>query len=104
MSSAYCDHLVKEGISMTQKIKNILIIILLFLGITLLFLLTLLSRRVTRVPEDAIGNTAGNLLNGGLFCEDEDVFEFLCHGNAFFHKVIAVRIRKLSLPHSRILL
>lgn len=76
MSSAYCDHLVKEGISMTQKIKNILIIILLFLGITLIFLLTLLSRRVTRVPEDAIGNTAGNLLNGGLFCEDEGIVYF----------------------------
>lgn len=91
--------LMKEGNIMTQRSKSILTIFLIFLGLTFLFMLTLLSRRITPNPEDAIGNTAGNLLNGGLFCEDEGVVYF---ANAYDNNTLysmkpdETEIKKLS--------
>ena len=50
------------------------IIVLLFLGGFIL--LAFLSSYTFPNEEGALGNSPGNLLNGGLFCEDEDVIYF----------------------------
>ncbi len=59
-----------------KKIKNILLILIPVLILTILFLFSLLSKRVEKNPSGTIGNTAGNLNNGGLFCEDEEKVYF----------------------------
>ncbi len=61
---------------MSKKIKTF-IIILLILGIMITFMvLTLYSQRVIMNPEGTVGNTAGNINNGGLFCEYNDTIYF----------------------------
>lgn len=54
---------------MTSTRKNILIFSITGVIIILLFLLAFLSSRVTMNDEYVSGNTAGNLNNGGYFCE-----------------------------------
>lgn len=52
-----------------KKWKKIIIISLIILGIGSLFLLSSLSKRIPKNPENTVGNTAGNINNKGLFCE-----------------------------------
>ena len=54
---------------MTNARKNILIFVITIVIIVLIFLLTFLIGRVPMNDESATGNTAGNLNNGGYFCE-----------------------------------
>ncbi len=57
---------------MKDKIKVILIIsgiIIIFAG---LFLINYFTGKIPENPAGTIGNTAGNLYNGGYFCEDSD--------------------------------
>lgn len=52
-----------------KKLRTILIIFLLILAFSALFIISFLARRVVMNPAGTVGNTAGNLNNGGLFCE-----------------------------------
>lgn len=54
---------------MTSTRKNILIISITCVILILLILLATLSGRITLNDENTSGNTAGNLNNGGFFCE-----------------------------------
>lgn len=56
---------------MSAKQKNILIFTITFVIIFVLFLLALLSGRVPLNDESTVGNTPGNLNNGGYFCESD---------------------------------
>lgn len=61
---------------MRRKILSISIIILFICTIAALGTFVFLSRRTIPNDENAIGNTAGNLLNGGLFCEKDGKIYF----------------------------
>ena len=54
---------------MKEKTKNLLIVGSIFLVLIVVVILMGLRGSVKEIPEDTIGNTAGNLNNGGLFCE-----------------------------------
>ena len=54
-----------------KKIKLIFIIILLILVIGGLSVFAYIQNRVPENPAGTVGNTAGNLYNDGLFCENE---------------------------------
>lgn len=54
---------------MKDNKKNLLIIGGIFLIIIIIALLFSIGLSVKMIPDDTIGNTAGNLNNGGLFCE-----------------------------------
>lgn len=54
-----------------RKFKHFFIIFLCFAVLFLLTAFSLLSKRIPKNPPETVGNTAGNLNNGGLFCEDE---------------------------------
>lgn len=54
-----------------KKLKAVLIIILLISVIGGLSIFTYVQNRVPQNPTGTVGNTAGNLYNNGLFCEDE---------------------------------
>ena len=56
---------------MTTKLKNILILAILFAVILILAVLVVLSGRTPLNDESTVGNTAGNLNNNGYFCEHE---------------------------------
>lgn len=82
----------------TVKIILIILAVCLFAGVILLF--GFLSKRPPSHPSDTIGNSAGNLNNGGYFCEDEDgtVFfaNFYDHGFLYSMNADETNIRKLS--------
>ena len=54
---------------MTSRTKNILIIIISVVIISLLIAVVSLSGRIPLNDENTVGNTAGNLNNNGYFCE-----------------------------------
>ena len=54
---------------MKNNKKNLLIIGGIFLALIVVVILLSFKSSVKKLPEDTIGNTAGNLNNGGLFCE-----------------------------------
>lgn len=54
---------------MTTKKKNILILSITGVVIILLLILVIFSGRISLNDENTTGNTAGNLNNGGYFCE-----------------------------------
>lgn len=54
---------------MQNNKKNLLIIGGIFLVLIIVVILLSIKSSVKKIPEDTIGNTAGNLNNGGLFCE-----------------------------------
>lgn len=54
---------------MKQNKKIILISGLIMVGVVVLLIVNFFLSRVTMNPEGTVGNTAGNLNNGGLFCE-----------------------------------
>lgn len=57
---------------MTTKQKNILILSIAGIVLVLLFLLVIFSGRIPLNDDYTTGNTAGNLNNGGYFCETDD--------------------------------
>lgn len=54
-----------------KNLKNALFLIIPLLLFAALFVSSILSKRVAKNPPGTVGNTAGNLNNGGLFCEDD---------------------------------
>lgn len=54
---------------MNKKIKNRIILALIILVLAALSVILYFTQRVTMNPDGTVGNTAGNLNNGGLFCE-----------------------------------
>lgn len=59
-----------------RRIKNILIFLIPVLILVLLCVFSVLSKRIAKNPAGTVGNTAGNLNNGGLFCEDDGIVYF----------------------------
>ena len=62
-----------------MKKRNVITIIALVLFIALLGLAKFISKRLSVIPENdptLVGNTAGNLYNGGYFCESGDKVYF----------------------------
>ena len=60
---------------MNKKIIILILVLLFVVGGGLLFVYVQ-HRDIKQNPEDTIGNTAGNLNNGGTFCETEDAIYF----------------------------
>ena len=56
---------------MTKKAKNLLIIFVTFIFLIALMFLTILPNRIPLTNDDTVGNTPGNLNNGGYFCESD---------------------------------
>ncbi len=85
---------------MKNVIKTILIIAVILILSAIILLVSLFLGRVPSNPADTIGNTAGNLNNGGYFCEDNDgtVFfaNFYDHGTLYSMNADESNIRKLS--------
>lgn len=54
---------------MKENKKNLFIIGGCFLALIVIVLLLSIGSTVKKLPDDTVGNTAGNLNNGGLFCE-----------------------------------
>ncbi len=54
-----------------QKIKELIVPILIVLAIGGLLFYSFWTKRVPSNPAGTLGNTAGNLINNGLFCESE---------------------------------
>lgn len=65
---------------MSRKSKNILTIATCIAIVLTLFVVSSLAGRVTMNPAGTIGNSGGNLNNGGLFCEYDGMVYF---ANAF---------------------
>lgn len=61
---------------MTGKTKNILIISITFVILTAIFVIMILGNRIPMNEDSAVGNTPGNLNNGGYFCEADGVVYF----------------------------
>lgn len=60
---------------MKKEKKTIIISCIILFVIFVLGILSLSLSGVKKIPEDTVGNTAGNLNNGGLFCEyDQKVY------------------------------
>ena len=57
---------------MSTNKKSIIIVCCIFLIVALLFTILVLTSRIEYNDDATVGNTAGNLNNGGLFCETED--------------------------------
>lgn len=57
---------------MKDKIKVILIIAGILAVLAGLFIINFFLNRIPENPSGTVGNTAGNLYNGGYFCEDSD--------------------------------
>ena len=72
---------------MKENTKNLLIIGGIFLGLIVIVLLISIRFSMKKVPDDTIGNTAGNLNNNGLFCEYNGKVYF---SNAYDHGTLYV--------------
>ncbi len=61
---------------MKKRIIKILIVVVVLVLVIGGMVATILMNRFEYNDEDAVGNTAGNLYNGGLFCEEGDYIYF----------------------------
>lgn len=61
---------------MRKKVITIFSVICIILVFICAGVIIHLSQRIEQNPEGTIGNTAGNLYNGGLFCEDDGYVYF----------------------------
>lgn len=61
---------------MKRKIITIISVICIIFVFVCAGIITQLNKRITLNPEGTVGNTAGNLYNGGFFCEDEGYVYF----------------------------
>lgn len=56
---------------MKKNVKAIIVFVIILVIVAGLAFLYYLSERIPANPEGTVGNTAGNLYNGGLFCEQD---------------------------------
>ena len=61
---------------MSKKIKNVLIVLITLFVLIMIVVFAVLSRRIKKNDPLTIGNTAGNLNNNGLFCENNGTVYF----------------------------
>lgn len=61
---------------MAGKKKGIFFAVLILIVLTAAYILNLYSQRVPDNPSGTVGNTAGNLNNGGYFCESDGTVYF----------------------------
>ena len=61
---------------MKRKIIAIFSVIFIILVLVCTGIVMQLNKRIVQNPEGTVGNTAGNLYNGGLFCEDDGYVYF----------------------------
>lgn len=57
---------------MKQNIKVIIVVAVIFIICATLLAITYFTGRIPENPAGTVGNTAGNLYNGGYFCEDSE--------------------------------
>lgn len=85
---------------MKNAIKTILVLLAVFAVIITLFIINRLTKYVPQNPPDTIGNSAGNLNNGGYFCEDSDgtvyFANFYDDGTLYAMNADESNIRKIS--------
>ncbi len=85
---------------MKQKLKVILILAGVIVVFTGLLALNLFANRIPQNPTGTVGNTAGNLYNGGYFCEDSDGRVFFSNsydnGTLYVMNVDESEVEKLS--------
>lgn len=82
-----------------QKLKTVLIFTIPILALALLCTYSILSSRIEKNPSGTVGNTAGNLHNGGLFCEDDGLVYFsnpYDNGCLYSMKPDETEVRKLA--------
>lgn len=82
-----------------HKLKTVLIFLIPILVLTLLCTYSIFSKRIEKNPSGTVGNTAGNLNNGGLFCEDEGIVYFsnpYDNGCLYSMKPEETEVRKIS--------
>ncbi len=85
---------------MKNAIKTILVLLAVFAVIITLFIISRLTKYIPPNPSDTIGNSAGNLNNGGYFCEDSDgtvyFANFYDNGTLYAMNADESNIRKIS--------
>lgn len=85
---------------MKKITKTVLVILSIFIILVLAGVISFLSKYVPRNPDTLLGNTAGNLNNGGYFCEDSDgtvyFANFYDNGTLYAMDADESNIRKLS--------
>ncbi len=59
--------------------KVLIVILILALIITTVFIVDKITDRIPPNPPETVGNTPGNLYNGGMFCEDSDGVVFFAN-------------------------
>lgn len=84
--------------------RGLILMIVGFLALILFAVISILSKRVELPPRDAVGNTAGNLNNGGLFFEMDGVVYFsnVSDSNCLYSmNADETNIKKLSTMHAQ---
>lgn len=82
-----------------QKMKQLILPSILILALGAVSFLSFLAKRIPANPDGTLGNTAGNLINNGLFCESEGKVYF---ANAYDENTLYVMnpdesgVKKLS--------
>lgn len=61
---------------MNKRTTNMIVLAVVAIILILLCIIAFLPDRIATNTEDTVGNTAGNLNNNGLFCEDGDTIYF----------------------------
>jgi len=87
-----------------KKVRNFLIIFIPFCVLTVVCIISLYSNHIPENPPGTVGNTGGNLNNGGLFCEDEDIVYFsnaYDNGSLYSMHADETDIKKLSSSNVR---
>ena len=88
-----------EDLLLKENTKNLLIIAAIFLTLLLVVLIVGIKFSMKELPFETIGNTAGNLNNGGLFCEYNGKVYFSNandHGTLYVMNPDETEIQKLS--------
>lgn len=87
--------------SSTSKSNNIKVLVMIVCILTFIVATTLIINKLNEVPDNdptVVGNTAGNLNNGGYFCEDGDtVFFANPYDNGYLYSMNAdqTKLKKL---------
>ena len=84
----------RKGAHMKTNTKNAIAIIITIVAFAALVIVFSHTGKMKMNPDDAIGNTAGNLNNDGLFCEigDKIYFSNLYDGGALFAVLVDLLI------------
>ena len=69
----------KNKASRKAQIITIIIAVIVILNVAVLTIYSKMSQTVPDNPVGTIGNTAGNLNNGGYFCESDDGYVYFCN-------------------------